>query len=345
MNILNIIITGAILVSLAVVIIVITRSFKNVDKKIVEDINSGEADKKIGFVKKIRQVWIAFIGWTVKGIRNNAQKIYHWTIKEKRKNKSDVIKAKDELMIEEDKIRDDKKSVDEIIKDEQKKLIKTDTNVQQNKILPNKLLQDKSINLDGGDILKEISVEENIVTMDSVSLGDDISKQKNKQSFIRGLFKSRKSKKSIDIKKGTGDSSEEWSLSELDEADVDNNKELSNGGMTKNKTGNVRNDAIIVDKEDNKSDSITKFTNTIDSEDEDDMLGVDRQILENKILQKIDKNPKNLNNYHELGELYIKMKKYNDALEVFKYILTASPRNVKAKRQQGKIKLLKRLEK
>ena len=78
---------------------------------------------------------------------------------------------------------------------------------------------------------------------------------------------------------------------------------------------------------------------------EDDMIGVDRKILEKKILQKIDKNPKNIDNYKELGSLYIKMEKLDDALEVFNYVLSVIPRDVEALNKQNKIKLLKKLQK
>ena len=77
--------------------------------------------------------------------------------------------------------------------------------------------------------------------------------------------------------------------------------------------------------------------------DIDDELGVDRQILEKKIIQKITKNPKDAENYRQLGELYIKMKNYLDAEESYKQILRLYPRDIDAKRKLEKIKLLKRI--
>ena len=62
-------------------------------------------------------------------------------------------------------------------------------------------------------------------------------------------------------------------------------------------------------------------------------------------MQKIDKNPKRLNNYRELGSLYIKMEKLDDALEVFEYVLSVKPRDLVALRKKRKIKLLRRIAK
>jgi len=79
---------------------------------------------------------------------------------------------------------------------------------------------------------------------------------------------------------------------------------------------------------------------------EDDVdLGVDYRILERKILHKVEKNPRDIEVFRQLGELYIKMGEFNDAEEVYKFILKTSPRNSDAKRKLEKIKLLRRLKK
>jgi len=77
--------------------------------------------------------------------------------------------------------------------------------------------------------------------------------------------------------------------------------------------------------------------------DPDDELGVDKRILEKKIILKITKDPKNVENYRQLGEFYIKIKNYEDATSSYKQILKMKPRDVDAKRKLEKIKLLKRL--
>lgn len=79
-------------------------------------------------------------------------------------------------------------------------------------------------------------------------------------------------------------------------------------------------------------------------QDLDEQLGVDRQILEKKIIQKIANNPRDMENYRNLGDLYIKMKNFVDAEESYKQVLKLAPRDMDAKRKLEKIKLLKRLQ-
>ncbi|MBT3355917.1 hypothetical protein HN784_00670 [bacterium] len=78
--------------------------------------------------------------------------------------------------------------------------------------------------------------------------------------------------------------------------------------------------------------------------EDDDELGVDRKILEKKILQKIATNPKDIEGYRQLGELYIKMDNFDDAQSAYRFILKVSARDVDASRKLEKIKLLKRLK-
>lgn len=87
----------------------------------------------------------------------------------------------------------------------------------------------------------------------------------------------------------------------------------------------------------------TKHVPRRDTGDDDD-LGVDRQILEKRILQKIASNPKDIESYRQLGELYIKMENFDDAHSAYKFILKVSARDVDASRKIEKIKLLKRLK-
>jgi tetratricopeptide (TPR) repeat protein len=81
-----------------------------------------------------------------------------------------------------------------------------------------------------------------------------------------------------------------------------------------------------------------------ESADMDDELGIDKEILERKIIQKIAARPRDVENYRQLGELYIKMKNFQDAEESYKQILKITPRDMDAKRKIEKIKLFKRLQ-
>ena len=77
----------------------------------------------------------------------------------------------------------------------------------------------------------------------------------------------------------------------------------------------------------------------------DDEIGVDRNILENKLISKIAKNPRDMELYRQLGELYIKMENYGDAEGCYKQIIKMAVRDVDAKRKIERIKLLKRSSK
>jgi tetratricopeptide (TPR) repeat protein len=284
MNIVDSIIAGVALISVLIVVVVITRSLKSVDKEIVRDIQNGGVDGKRKLTTKLKQSIMFFLEWFIGKLKRGTQKIHFWAIKAKKKSKSDVIKARDELILKEDNQLDSKKIG----------IKKNDEKDEQ---------VDKTLGRDS--VLKEMFLRDDNVIVDSATKGNGDNESINKQSFIKGLFKGKSNKKkNVDIKKADDNSIEEWSLGGNDNLD------------------DVENKRQVID-------------NT-----EDAILGVDRKILEKKILQRIDKDPTNVNNYHELGELYIKMKKYDDAMEVFGYILDVSPDDLEAKRRQDKIRLL-----
>ena len=292
MNIINSIIIGVALISVLIVIVVVTRSLKSVDREIVRNIQDGYSGEK-NFLAKIKQSIIYFIEWFVGKSKKVVQSIHFWAIREKKKSKNEAIKARDEFVINEDDNTEPKKIIAKRTKSKNKK------NKQINKALSE------------GDMLKKISSQNEDAIMDSAVKGGTNGRGSDKSSFIKGLFKRKPAKKKdVDIIKNEEGSFNEWSLGDI--------------------TPKSKNDVI-----DSMEDESKVFNET-----EEAVLGVDRKILEKKILQRIDKDPTNVNNYHELGELYIKMKKYDDAMEVFGYILEVSPDDLEAKRRQGKIKLL-----
>lgn len=76
----------------------------------------------------------------------------------------------------------------------------------------------------------------------------------------------------------------------------------------------------------------------------DEDLGIDREILEKKIIAKISANPKDQENYRHLGDLYLKMENFRDAEECYQQVLKIKPRDITAKRKLEKVRLLKRLQ-
>jgi tetratricopeptide (TPR) repeat protein len=241
---------------------------------------------------RLKRSGIFLLEWIIEILKQGIQKVHFWTLREKKKNNSDLARAKEELVI------NSNESV-EISN------VDTEKTLKQSK-------SGKKI-LGEGSILEKISLQEDDVVMDSVIKSTD-NKNANKKSFIKGLFNKKRliKKRNVDIKQAKEIDAEEWSLEK-----TDNFK---------------KNDIKDKLKREKRS---TKNTG-------DDVLGVDRKILEKKILQRIDNDPVNIDNYHELGALYIKMKKYDDAMEVFGYILGVKPDDLEAKRRQDKIKLLKK---
>jgi len=292
MNIVDSIIIGVSLISILIVIVIITRSFKRVDKEIIQDIQNNNLNEKKKIMTRLKRSGIFLLEWIIEILKQGIQKVHFWTLREKKKNNSDLARAKEELVI------NSNESV-EISN------VDTEKTLKQSK-------SGKKI-LGEGSILEKISLQEDDVVMDSVIKSTD-NKNANKKSFIKGLFNKKRliKKRNVDIKQAKEIDAEEWSLEK-----TDNFK---------------KNDIKDKLKREKRS---TKNTG-------DDVLGVDRKILEKKILQRIDNDPVNIDNYHELGALYIKMKKYDDAMEVFGYILGVKPDDLEAKRRQDKIKLLKK---
>ncbi len=79
--------------------------------------------------------------------------------------------------------------------------------------------------------------------------------------------------------------------------------------------------------------------------DVDEELGVDRRMLEERILKKIASDPKNIEYYRQLGELYIKMRNFDDAKRTYRYVLQLDPRDSDAARKIEKVGLLERFSK
>jgi len=74
----------------------------------------------------------------------------------------------------------------------------------------------------------------------------------------------------------------------------------------------------------------------------DDEMGVDRKILEKRLIGKIAQNLRDKEVYRQLGELYLKMENYGDAEGCYNQILKIAVRDIDAKRKIERIKLLKR---
>jgi tetratricopeptide (TPR) repeat protein len=298
MNFTNGTIIAVALVSVLIVIIVIARSFRNVDEEIINSIENETAKKKL--LVRIKQKFILLVDKIIGWIRRAVKNMHLAVRRAKKTNKNEVSKAKSELVIDDNNNHKDPNN--------------TNNKVTTDRVANN--IDNFSKKKEGSIFKKATFKKDKEEPMDSIIISNKNEKRIGKTSFIKSLFKGSSKKKTVDIlkknKKLTEEDANRWSLNEH------------------------HNDTSA-------QESIIN-SNEIDEKNDDVNLGVDRKILEKKILQRIDKDPKNIDNYHELGELYLKMRKYDDAVEVFGYILTVSPNDLEAKRRQDKIKLLKKAE-
>ncbi len=348
MNIVNIAIIVFILLTLAVIIFVIMKSLKSVDENIIEELKSDKITERKSIFRKIKEGIVFLFEVIVKKINQVTQKLYSWIVKIKKREKDEVIKAKEELVINDDTAKDKEESTDKTVKP-------TDDIVIKNESQDDKVNDDKEDSItdsidksgDSDQILNKYFNDDDKedpdnkdADVDTESYFSETSNKvkdnsKKKSNFVKKIFKKRKKAKQLLNSKQ--DKTEGWTL----------------GGDSKvedKRADNIQKEKPQVKKVDitpvgSKFKEPASIDSGIKKPSEDDMLGVDREILEKKILQKIDKNPKNMDNYKELGNLYIKMEKLDDALEVFTYVLSVTPRDVEALNKQNKVKLLQKVQK
>lgn len=284
-----------------------------------------------------------------------AKKILHlvhfWLIKTKRGKKENEelgeLEAKQELIKEEEKNLE--KVINEDLADgqsevvawrEENEIIFVDANKTENKSKPTVGLTNRS---DKDEIkteknppaekqtekIEKFFARKNMVGDDVLEHLSTLKEKKSRFAFITNLFKRKK--------EGDEGSSGEIIGSDEENGFYQQNGRFGDGIVKVEKTSGSLDGSSSLIKE---VVSIKKKSNHTD---EDEELGIDRSILEKKIINKISQNPKDIENYRQLGELYIKMKNYQDAQEAYKFILKVSPRDIDSKRKLEKIKLLKRI--
>jgi len=380
MNILNIILISLILISLVVIIVIfgrILKRFKDVD--IAADSELKRNGRKnlfsriIGFFLGIvKNIFVVIAEWFVKKSKKVLHLVHFWLIKIRKGKKEngvmDEIEAKKQLIIEEEKslelvINEDLAQADEAslgdgelkkveLTKERKVLIEAENQLEKEQngieeeeehkfnkvsrffkrktrgvdIAPEKE-SDEGLKIESVDVStsQESEVQGNvkvIVDDDLQSEGDQLDEEKKPSNFwdkIKAVFPSKREEgqPEEDIQKGFDD-------------------QFSDSVVKINKPIKKPNEEHLIKE-------VVRTGGVANGYDQDEELGVDRKILEKKILQKVASDPRSIENYRQLGELYIKMSNFDDADDAYKFILKLSPRDVDAKRKIEKIKLLKRL--
>lgn len=194
---------------------------------------------------------------------------------------------------------------------------------------PAAISEEKAPDEEKKDKIEKFFTEETPIAQEEFQSVSEEKEKKGRFDFFKNIFK-RKSE--------VGGNSDKETTEEFGEDSYRENERFSDGVVKVEKAGGQLDDPSNLIKE---VVSVKKKKQRY--ADEDDELGVDRGILEKKIIGKISQNPKDIENYRQLGELYIKMKNYQDAQDAYKFILKVSPRDIDSKRKLEKIKLLKRI--
>lgn len=373
-NIFNLILVGLIFLSLVVIISILGRNIRKI--KEFQVLNGTDAIKELpksngkvrrifrGLLNIIKNVLIAFAEWIVKHAKKLLHLVHFWLIKLKREKKGD--EALDEIEAKEELINEEEKNLNEVIHedlgraeeeealedvftsrrlDEQDSIVQNDDQAEldikeeerKEEIGKKNKIKNFFLSRRKRDIAHEdIEVEKEVAAVQEGEMFFD--QQPQEEEVQEGLVKKFLGKINVFSKK---DKSQE--MDETDQMEYENNsmqdsfKEEFSDGVVKIKKSNARPNEELLMKE------VVVAKHRHEQVDLDDELGVDRKILEKKILQKIAGDPKNVEHYRQLGELYIKMKNFSDAEGTYKFIIKVSPRDVDAKRKIEKIKLFKRL--
>lgn len=382
MNPFNLIVVSLIFLSLAVIVVVFGRSLSRVKGINVNEVKPRKEKKKKFFLFRffghvaggLKGVFVIFAEWVVRNVKKILHLVHFWLIKTKKKKSgngaADELEAKKELILQEEKNLDtvinenlgsseeeqkieegEREKMKEVFVAEEQEVVipesqqQTEIPAQQrfeeefeqpqddpekeNKIA--KFFSWKKKGKDEGFLAEEnegdleVGLETEIEEIKSEEISDTSSenfwsKMKNRIPFF--------SKGKSEEGEGSQEIVQERDLSE----------QFSDGVVKVDKPAAQKPQEEFLIKE-----VVKTVKDPGENYDVDDELGVDRKILEKKILQKISKEPKNIEHYRQLGELYIKMGSFEDATDTYKFILKVAPRDADSKRKIEKIKLLKRL--
>lgn len=369
-NIFNLILIGLIFFSLVVIIGILGRNIRKI--KEFQVLNGTDTTKELpktngkvrrifgGFLNIIKKVLIAFAEWIVKHAKKLLNLVHFWLIKLRREKKGD--KVLDEIEAKEELINEEEKNLNKVIHEDLGRAEEED--MLENAFTTKRL--DEQAGATRGDSQEEIRIGEEDdekesrikkfflsrrgedIVHEDVEVKEEVVAVKEEEMFFdqqpqeeevpAGLVKRFLGKINIFSKKDKSQEINKAAQLEYENDSMqDSFKDEFSDGVVKIEKPNTRPNEELLMKE------VVIAKHNHKQVDLDDELGVDRKILEKKILQKIAGDPKNVEHYRQLGELYIKMRNFSDAEGTYKFIVKVSPRDVDAKRKIEKIKLLKRL--
>lgn len=354
-----------IFISLAVIVFILGKKIPKL-RDLKNKNNPGNSLARTGKIKRllfgafalVRNFFVYIAEWIVKKAKKVLHLIHFWLIKLKSGKKDNEqlreLEAKQELIKEEEinlqRVINEDLASGEISEAE---YVKNDVTFFDKNPSPNSAAMSGNGDREfknGAVVANESSNNneektekiEQFFTQEETDQEEIFQDQREKQgrfAFFSNLFKRKKRK-------------DENRNVEDEMAGVGRDELYERGDLSEGQGGGRFSDGIVnAGPDNNYQDSAANLIKEVVSvkrkkkqyNDEDEELGVDRSILEKKIIGKISQNPKDIENYRQLGELYIKMKNYQDAQEAYKFILKVSPRDIDSKRKLEKIKLLKRI--
>jgi hypothetical protein len=334
----NIIFPVIIFTSLAVIIFIVGKHLPDL-KRFSKQAEKNPASKKNpvkNFFKKLlvylKDFIIISVEWIVKKVKEFLNLVHFWIIKAKNK------KNKEEENFSEES-GEQKEPEEAFIKQEEEKL---------NKMISEKEKADYSHREDilnsGDEIGKEKVAEENEADLDFFKKAKKEDLEETEEDFSQeasakkdeGLFSKIKEKaKKVFLR------SRNKRLEEVFSEEEEDSSRFSDGvvGVSENEKKHSTQEGNLI-----KEVVSVKNNKTSKAGDEYEELGVDRKILEKKLINKVAQNPKDVENYRQLGELYLKMESYDDSKECYRQILKIKARDVDAQRKIERINLLKRFK-
>lgn len=342
-----------IFLSLGVIVYIVGKhlsEFKKIHQDYLKSENNIRDEKAIERFKRIfykggvllKNGFFCFIEIIIKKIKQFLHLLHFWVLKNKKGNNGgDELSVENE--VKQELINSEEESLERIIEDDLAEEVSVDIS-KDFSFHKNKKVE-KEINIEEEE--EVIVIEDDFLSEPEEELGETEGKIKSffsEEAKKIDAINDREKKFSLAVIFGAIGGfmakfkKEKLKEEDLNEKEVDHDNLFSDGivdvrevdaGMSSVNNHNLIKEVVPVRKKE-----------PIDIDDE---IGVDRSILEKKLIQKIANNPKDMENYRELGELYIKMKSFSDAEECYKQILKVHLRDVDAKRKMEKIKLLKRM--
>ncbi len=352
----NFIFSGIILLSLAIIMVIFSR---NVDKseKASQLLEEEGENKKINFLSsmghKARNGFLFIIEKTVQWFKHILRLIHLWVIKIKKGTGGD----EDERFAQEEFFREEKKELEGIIKEDlpteveetveifsEEQTFSEDEISQTESFIKLKMKNRKEKEAQKKSILNKIKKEETAQRTETekeeiLLEKEELNEEKELAEKKKGIFQKIKFWGKQDKAEERQEEDNEIDYDEKVKIKSEVTDDFSDGIVSIKKS---ENNQVIEDKKLSMKDVKTSQEKQV-TLNEDELLGIDHEIWEKKILKKIENEPKNFEHYRQLGELYLRKGNLSDAQEAYKFIIKNVPRDMDAKRKLQKIKLLKRL--